>query len=120
MGPAGSKWLEFEDEDLEARCAVALRSVAKMDDAQVTAHLSRDTYSHIHYDSRQARAITVREAARIQSFPDGFEFQGNRGEQFQQIGNAVPPLLSRAIAESVFAQLEKPMPEQLSLLGGNA
>ncbi len=71
----------------------------------VTAHLSRDTYSHIHYHSRQARTITIREAARLQSFPDGFEFSGNFGERYRQIGNAVPPLLARAIAESVFEQL---------------
>jgi len=71
----------------------------------VTAHLSRDTYSHIHYDSRQARTITIREAARLQSFPDSFEFSGNYGEQFQQIGNAVPPLLSWAIAAHVYSEM---------------
>ena len=72
----------------------------------ITAHLSKDTYSHIHYDSRQARTISIREAARIQSFPDGIEFQGNYGDHFRQIGNAVPPLLARAIAEQMFAQLD--------------
>lgn len=71
----------------------------------VTAHLSQDTYSHIHYDSRQARAITIREAARLQSFPDGFLFSGNHGEQFRQIGNAVPPLLAKAIAGEVVGGL---------------
>ena len=71
----------------------------------LTAHLGKDTYSHIHYDSRQARTITVREAARLQSFPDGFEFQGNMGARFRQIGNAVPPLLSRALALQLRAQL---------------
>jgi DNA (cytosine-5)-methyltransferase 1 len=73
----------------------------------LTAHLSRDTYSHIHYDSRQARTITVREAARLQSFPDGVEFAGNFGEQFRQIGNAVPPILARAIANELFSQLRE-------------
>lgn len=74
----------------------------------LTAHLSKDTYSHIHYDSRQARTITVREAARLQSFPDGVEFVGNnQGAKFRQIGNAVPPLLARAIGEHVFAELEQ-------------
>lgn len=63
----------------------------------VTAHLGKDTYSHIHPSSRQKRAITIREAARLQSFPDAFEFQGNMGEMYVQIGNAVPPLLARAI-----------------------
>lgn len=73
----------------------------------VTAHLSKDAYSHIHYDSRQARTITIREAARLQSFPDAVEFCGNYGEQYRQIGNAVPPLLARAIAETLFAQLRE-------------
>jgi len=72
----------------------------------VTAHLSKDSYSHIHYSSPQARTITIREAARLQSFPDSFEFQGSFGSQLQQIGNAVPPLLAKAIAESVIAQLD--------------
>jgi DNA (cytosine-5)-methyltransferase 1 len=71
----------------------------------LTAHLSRDSYSHIHYDSAQARTITIREAARLQSFPDCFEFVGNCGDQFQQIGNAVPPLLAKAIAGNLLDQL---------------
>ena len=71
----------------------------------VTAHLSRDGYSHIHYSSAQARTITVREAARIQSFPDSFEFAGNNGEQFKQIGNAVPPLMALALARELKQQL---------------
>jgi DNA (cytosine-5)-methyltransferase 1 len=62
------------------------------------AHLSHDSYSHIHYDSRQARTISVREAARLQSFPDGFEFCGAMNAAFGQIGNAVPPLMAKAIA----------------------
>ncbi len=57
------------------------------------AHLGKDTYSHIHYDSAQARVISVREAARLQSFPDGFRFSGTMNPAFRQIGNAVPPLL---------------------------
>ena len=73
----------------------------------LTAHLSKDTYSHIHYDSRQARTISVREAARLQSFPDGVEFAGNYGDQYRQIGNAVPPLLARALAENLFEQLQE-------------
>src|SRR5207302_11086842 len=62
------------------------------------AHLGKDTYSHIHYDSAQARTITVREAARLQSFPDGFVFKGTMNPAFRQIGNSVPPLLSFALA----------------------
>jgi DNA (cytosine-5)-methyltransferase 1 len=72
----------------------------------ITAHLAKDTYSHIHFDPRQARAITIREAARLQTFPDGFSFAGNMGDMFQQIGNAVPPLLARAIGQSIRSVLE--------------
>jgi DNA (cytosine-5)-methyltransferase 1 len=62
------------------------------------AHLGKDSYSHIHYDSDQARTISVREAARLQSFPDGFVFSGTMNPAFRQIGNAVPPLMAKAIA----------------------
>ena len=64
----------------------------------VMAHLSKDGYSHIHYDNAQARTISVREAARLQSFPDGFVFAGAMNQAFRQIGNAVPPLMAKAIA----------------------
>lgn len=72
----------------------------------LTAHLSKDSYSHIHYSSPQARTITIREAARLQSFPDAFEFAGSYGAQLRQIGNAVPPLLARAIAQNLLEQLD--------------
>ena len=62
------------------------------------AHLGKDTYSHIHYDSAQSRTISVREAARLQSFPDGFVFCGTMNPAFRQIGNAVPPLMATVIA----------------------
>ncbi len=71
----------------------------------LTAHLSKDSYSHIHYDSSQARTISIREAARLQSFPDGFKFNGSTGDIFAQIGNAVPPLLSKAIGKEIRTQL---------------
>ena len=69
------------------------------------AHLGKDSYSHIHYDSAQARTISVREAARLQSFPDGFRFSGTMNPAFRQIGNAVPPLLALAIGSVLGAQL---------------
>jgi DNA (cytosine-5)-methyltransferase 1 len=69
------------------------------------AHLGKDGYSHIHYDDRQARPLSVREAARLQSFPDGFRFSGTMNPAFRQIGNAVPPLLAKAVAESLRHQL---------------
>lgn len=62
------------------------------------AHLGKDSYSHIHYDSEQARVLSVREAARLQSFPDGFKFSGTMNPAFRQIGNAVPPLMAHALA----------------------
>ena len=65
----------------------------------LVAHLSTDTYSHLH--PWEPRGISVREAARLQSFPDGFLFQCSMSDAFRQIGNAVPPLLSKAIAESI-------------------
>ncbi len=65
----------------------------------VTAHLGKDCYTHIH--PSQARTITVREAARLQSFPDQFRFFGNVGDRFRQIGNAVPPLMAWGIATLV-------------------
>lgn len=69
------------------------------------AHLGKDSYSHIHYDSQQARTISVREAARLQSFPDGFVFHGPMNPAFRQIGNAVPPLMSKALADNIKQQL---------------
>lgn len=71
----------------------------------VTAHLAKDGYKYIHPDPGQLRTITAREAARIQSFPDWFRFAGYRTNRLRQIGNAVPPLLARAIAEVIREQL---------------
>ncbi len=65
------------------------------------AHIGKDTYSHIHYDSDQARVISVREAARLQSFPDGFAFVGAMNAAYRQIGNAVPPLMARRLAANI-------------------
>jgi DNA (cytosine-5)-methyltransferase 1 len=69
------------------------------------AHLGKDGYSHIHYDSTQARTISVREAARLQSFPDGFVLSGSMNPAFKQIGNAVPALLAKALAHQIFDYL---------------
>jgi len=72
----------------------------------VPAHLGKDCYSHIHPSSHQARTISIREAARLQSFPDAFELFGSMGERFTQIGNAVPPLLAFAVASHLRLILE--------------
>ena len=71
------------------------------------AHIGKDTYSHIHWDAKQARTISVREAARLQSFPDGFIFQGAMNAAFRQVGNAVPPLMAACIAEIMLDTLKE-------------
>jgi DNA (cytosine-5)-methyltransferase 1 len=73
----------------------------------VPAHLGKDCYSHIHPDGKQERTISIREAARLQSFPDGFTFFGGMGQRFTQIGNAVPPLLALAVASHLRAELRR-------------
>jgi DNA (cytosine-5)-methyltransferase 1 len=73
----------------------------------IVAHLYKDGLMFIHPDSRQARSITVKEAALLQSFPDDYEFIGTQGFCYKMIGNAVPPEMAKYIAKGIYKIYEK-------------
>lgn len=73
----------------------------------IPAHLYKDGLRHIHPDSQQARSITVREAARLQGFPDDYEFVGTQADAYKMIGNAVPPIFTKKLATAIYDLLFK-------------